>query len=102
VLDPGEQCDLTAGLQPCSPTCHREICGNGILDLDLDATPPINDNATSARPQQRHRRVLVTCQLARCGDGATETGVEQCDTAPGTATIGIAPRRAGPTCAAIT
>jgi len=34
VLDPPEECDGAAGLQPCSAACHQERCGNAILDDD--------------------------------------------------------------------
>jgi cysteine-rich repeat protein len=35
VVDPPEECDGAAGLQPCSAQCHQERCGNGILDRDV-------------------------------------------------------------------
>jgi cysteine-rich repeat protein len=75
MLDPGEQCDGTTGLQPCSSTCFQQICGNGIIDpgelCDLGAGA---NGPNSACP---------SCQLARCGDGKLETGVEECDLTTG-------------------
>ena len=78
LLDPQEECDGSAGLQPCNlQTCLQERCGNGILDDDArtgvheqcdDHNTNNNDGCSS------------TCVIEFCGDGVTNNH-EPCDPA---------------------
>jgi cysteine-rich repeat protein len=73
----GEECDdgnTTAG-DNCSPSCIKEVCGNGIQDVKEECDlGKANDNAGDC---------TLSCTKARCGDGYTktrgETGLEVCD-----------------------
>jgi cysteine-rich repeat protein len=77
VVDPGEQCDGAAGLQPCSATCFQQVCGNGIVDPTEECDNGVaNNNNGNCR---------VDCVINRCGDGHRNTlgtNVEQCDGGP--------------------
>jgi cysteine-rich repeat protein len=55
----------------CSKTCVIESCGNGILDPMEECDLEAQNSDTGA--------CLASCKLAKCGDGKTRTGVEQCD-----------------------
>jgi cysteine-rich repeat protein len=83
VADSGEECDGTDGPQPCSPICHQERCGNGIVEVDLTASPPIDeqcDNGDSGpNKNDKHGSCTLTCQVAFCGDGLVRLAFEQCD-----------------------
>jgi cysteine-rich repeat protein len=70
-----EECDGTAGLQPCSASCHQQRCGNGSLDPGEDCDLGDRNSDTGA--------CLASCRLAFCGDGKVEAGVEECDGAAG-------------------
>jgi cysteine-rich repeat protein len=76
VLDPGEECDGPAGLQPCSSTCRQQRCGNGILDPGEQCDDGNADDHDDC----------VACKIAFCGDGKTQNEVvdghaatESCD-----------------------
>jgi cysteine-rich repeat protein len=78
IVDPGEQCDGAAGLQPCSLTCFRQICGNNIVDPGEEC-----DNGTAGNGNNKDCR--TDCVINRCGDGHVNglgTNVEQCDGGP--------------------
>ena len=53
-----------------TPAQRQTLCGNGFLDLGEECDDG-NTDPTDA--------CTDTCQLARCGDGIVEVGVEQCD-----------------------
>jgi cysteine-rich repeat protein len=77
IVDPGEQCDGAAGLQPCSLTCFQQVCGNNIVDPNEECD---NGNANANNADCR-----LDCVINRCGDGHTKlvatngTSTEQCD-----------------------
>jgi cysteine-rich repeat protein len=85
VVDNDEDCDGTAGLQPCSAICRQERCGNGIVEVDAVAVPAIHEQcdngSTGPNNNDNTHSCTATCQVAVCGDGFTEAGVEQCDDA---------------------
>ncbi len=66
-VDPGEQCDGTAG---CSATCRTLGCGDGIVTAPetCDDSNAIDTDACTN-----------SCRVAACGDGVVQTGVEDCD-----------------------
>jgi len=53
-----------------TPAQRQTLCGNGLVDLGEECDDG-NTDPTDA--------CTDTCQLARCGDGIVEVGVEQCD-----------------------
>ena len=53
-----------------TPAQRKTLCGNGFLDLGEECDDG-NTDPTDA--------CTNTCQIARCGDGIVEVGVEQCD-----------------------
>ena len=76
ILDPGEECDGTKGLQPCSANCRQERCGNGILDPGEQCDDSNSDNHDDC----------VACKIAFCGDGQIQNeavdghaATESCD-----------------------
>jgi cysteine-rich repeat protein len=74
IVDPGEECDGTAGPQPCSSSCHQERCGNGILDPAEEC-----DGTAGLQP------CSPSCRQEVCGNGIVDPG-EQCDAAGDSAT----------------
>ena len=85
VVDPPEDCDGAAGLQPCSATCHQERCGNAILD---------DDDATGVHEQCDDGNLVNgdgcshDCKFEFCGDGVVNNG-EPCDRALTPATCNL-------------
>ena len=70
-IDPGESCDdgnLELG-DDCDEQC-RETCGNRRIDPGETCDDGNEDERDGC---------LNTCQLARCGDGVLQLGVEGCD-----------------------
>jgi cysteine-rich repeat protein len=66
-----EECDGTAGPQPCSATCRQQRCGNGIIDPGEqcdDGNVADNDGCSKL------------CKREFCGDGIVNNG-EPCDRA---------------------
>ncbi len=53
-----------------TPAQRQALCGNGFLDLGEECDDG-NTDPTDA--------CTNTCQVARCGDGIVEVGVEECD-----------------------
>jgi cysteine-rich repeat protein len=53
-----------------TPAQRQTLCGNGFLDLGEECDDG-NTDPTDA--------CTDTCQIAKCGDGIVEVGVEQCD-----------------------
>ncbi len=100
----GEQCDdnNTDDTDACVGNCQRAFCGdgfveNGVEDCDFAATPTTcNFDCTTSschdgkvNPSAGEQcddnnsddtdACVGTCQVARCGDGYVQAGVEQCD-----------------------
>ncbi len=82
-----EQCDGTAGPQPCAADCHHEVCGNGIIDPgeQCDDGGTTNGDGCSS-----------TCHFEFCGDGVVNNG-EACDPAltPATCNADCTPSSCG-------
>src|SRR2546423_6037904 len=79
VQDTGEGCDdgnLNDG-DTCDSNCTIPGCGNLIVDGNLGE---LCDNGAA---NSDNGVCTSTCQNAFCGDGLTQTGVEQCDNGVG-------------------
>ena len=60
----------------CSSNCTLENCGNGIVEDGESCDDGNSDNTDSCPDDVQNGG---TCQLAFCGDGFVQTGVESCD-----------------------
>jgi cysteine-rich repeat protein len=86
ICDDGNRIDTDA----CTNTCVDSTCGDGIVDrasgeqcdLGKDQNGVSKNTISSSCPG---------CQLARCGDGKTEAGVETCDNGTNTRGSGCSP-----------
>ena len=78
VLTDGEDCDEAENNQErpdrgqCRTDCTRAVCNDGIVDRDEECDDGDLDNDDAC---------LDDCRAARCGDGHTWSGVEDCDLA---------------------
>ncbi len=74
----GEQCDDGSSngepADPCSATCQRLFCGDGIVQTGFEQC---DDGSANGAPTGK---CSATCQKEFCGDGIVEPGLgEQCD-----------------------
>ena len=81
VIDAFEECDGAAGDQPCSASCRVEKCGNGIVDND--DVSGVHEACDLGANNSDTGACLESCQLASCGDGRIQAGVEECDAGDG-------------------
>jgi len=106
VLEPGEECDdgNLVNRDGCSSACKLPACGDGYLDLgeqcddgnlvdgdgcsstcQVETLATCGDGVVQAGEQcddgnqSNNDACLNNCQLASCGDGFVQAGVEQCD-----------------------
>jgi cysteine-rich repeat protein len=72
-MDEGEECDdgNVDETDACLTTCLMASCGDGFVQLDVEACDDGDDDDTD--------ECLATCEPASCGDGAVQAGEEECD-----------------------
>lgn len=75
VLDTGEECDEGGESADCDANCTEALCGDGVLNR---ARGEQCDNGIIGNSDAIADACRTTCQSARCGDAAVDTG-EGCD-----------------------
>jgi cysteine-rich repeat protein len=58
----------------CDSNCTVSRCGNGVVSIDENGEPERCDDGNEVNTD-----ACVACELARCGDGFVQNGLEACD-----------------------